>query len=193
MLKNALVLVVLTGVVASAQAVTIATHFDPAANGSTPLFFVNPSTSVSGSWAGTGLTLHVPVANLTFNDVKMDMALVTASSPGVLNSGTVKFYTTSIANPIFQVDFNSASIFAPFGFGGSFVSGQNVTFSGSAVAGYVFDNEQFSFSFANPVSFGNDGVSYTASFTSSADVVPEPATMVVLGLGLAAFARRKRN
>ncbi|ARU42143.1 hypothetical protein CCB80_13725 [Armatimonadetes bacterium Uphvl-Ar1] len=82
MLKNALVFVVLTGVVASAQAVTIATHFDPAANGSTPLFFVNPSTSVSGSWMGTGLTLHVPVANLTFNDVKMDMALVTASSPG---------------------------------------------------------------------------------------------------------------
>ncbi|ARU42142.1 hypothetical protein CCB80_13720 [Armatimonadetes bacterium Uphvl-Ar1] len=68
-----------------------------------------------------------------------------------------------------------------------------MTFSGSAVAGYVFDNEQFSFSFANPVSFGNDGVSYTASFTSSADVVPEPATMAVLGLGLAAFARRKRN
>lgn len=193
MLKNALVLCVLVGAVASARAVTIATHSDPAVNSSTPLFFVNPDTSVSGSWTGTGLTLQVPVSAMTFTDVKMDMALVTASSPGMLNSGTVKFYTSDINAPIFQVDFNSGSIFAPFGFGGSFVSGQDVVFSGSSVTGLLFANEQFSFSFANPVQQGNNGVSYTASFTSSADVVPEPATMAVLGLGIAALARRKRK
>ncbi len=191
MIKKSVLAAILVGAVASAQAVTIATHDDPALNGTTPLFFAAPS-SISGSWTGTGLTLEIPVVPVSFTDVKMDMGSVTRAG-NVLGAGTVKFYTTDINNPIFQVDFNAGTIFEPFGIGASFVSAQDVTFSGSAVSSLSFENEQFAFSFANPVNFGNDGNSYTASFTSSADVVPEPASMAILGLGVAALARRKRQ
>ncbi|MFM9871924.1 MAG: PEP-CTERM sorting domain-containing protein [Fimbriimonadaceae bacterium] len=190
MLKKTLFTAVIIGAVASAQAVTIATHQDPALNGTTPLFFASAG-AVSGSWTGTGLTLTVPVTAQTFNNVKMDMASVTRVG-NTLGAGTVKFYTSDINNPIFRVDFAAGSIFEPFGLGASFASSQGVNFSGSAVSALTFTNKQFAFSFANPVSSQN-GNSYTASFTSSADVVPEPASMAILGLGVASLARRKRK
>jgi len=190
MLKRTILTGILVGAIASAQAVTIATHQDPALNGTTPLFNVTAG-SVTGSWIGTGLTLDLPVSASVFSDVKMDMASVTRVG-NTLGAGTVKFFTSDINAPIFQVDFNGGTIFEPFGVGASFISAQDVTFSGSAVNSLQFDNEQFAFSFANPVS-GQNGNSYTASFTSSADVVPEPASMAILGLGVAALARRKRK
>lgn len=190
MLKQTLILGLAFGTMAAAQAVTIATHQDPALNGTTPLFSTTAS-QVSASWLGTGLTLDVPVASVTFNDVNMVMESVSRAG-GSLGAGTVKFYTSDVNNPVFQVDFSGGSIFEPFGVGGSFIAQQDVTFSGSAVAGMLFDNEQFAFSFANPV-VGANSNTYTASFTSSADVVPEPATMMVLGLVAAAAARRKRK
>lgn len=191
MLKQTLILGLAFGTMAAAQAVTIATHDDPALTGATPMFQTSAS-QVSGSWLGTGLTLELPVVSQTFTDVFMVMDPVTRTG-GSLGAGTVKFYTTDVNNPVFQVDFTSGSIFEPFGLGGSFIAQQDVTFSGSAVTGMLFDNEQFSFSFANPVSLGQGSNSYTASFTSSADVVPEPATMLVVGLAAAAAARRKRK
>ncbi|MBL8068764.1 MAG: PEP-CTERM sorting domain-containing protein [Armatimonadetes bacterium] len=193
MLKQALIIGLAFGAFAAANAVTIATHQDPALNGSTPLFFVTPGAngSVTGSWTGNGLTLDVPVVSQSFNNVKMQMNSVTKTG-NTLGAGSVVFYTTNVANPLFQIDFNSATIFQPFGLGGSYIEGNNVTFSGSAVNGLQFQNAQFAFSFANPVQTPN-GNTYTASFTSSADVVPEPATMAVAGLALAALAKRKRK
>jgi hypothetical protein len=191
MVKRTLLTTILVGAIASAQAVTIATHADPAQNNSTPLFTTSAS-AVTGNWSGTGLTLDVPVAGMTFTDVQMDMGAVTRAG-SALGAGTVKFFTTDINAPIFQVDFTSGTIFEPFGLGASFVSAQDATFSGSAVTGMSFENEQFAFSFANPVSLGQGVNTYTASFTSSADVVPEPASMAILGLGIAALARRKRK
>ena len=190
MLKKTLIIGLAFGTMAAAQAVTIATHDDPALNASTPVFSTTAS-AVSASWMGTGLTLEVPVASLVFNDVKMEMASVNRVG-NTLGPGAVKFYTSDANNPIFQVNFTSASVFEPFGVGGSFIAQQDVSFSGSAVDGMLFDNEQFAFSFANPV-IGQNGNTYTASFTSSADVVPEPASMLILGLGAAALAKRKRK
>jgi hypothetical protein len=48
----------------------------------------------------------------------------------------------------------------------------------------------YNFSFANGFDNGQFVHSYTASFTSSA--VPEPASMIALGAGLLALARRRR-
>lgn len=174
----------------SSQALTIATHDDPALGPSTPLFTVTAS-SVSGSWTGTGLTLEIPAVAATLTNMNMSMSAVTRAG-GNLGAGVVKFYSTNIAAPEFQVNFASGSIFEPFGFGGSFISGNNVTFSGSAISSLgAMSNQQFAFSFANPV-IGTNGNTYTASFTSSADVVPEPMTMLAVA-GLAAVAARRRN
>lgn len=190
MINRALITAMAVCAAVASQAVTIATHDDPALSGATPLFTTTAS-SVTGSWTGTGLTLDIPLTSMSFNDVKMDMQSVTRAG-GSIGAGVVNFYTSDINNPIFQVTFDGGSIFEPFGTGASFISGNNVNFGGSAVAGYTFSNAQFSFSFANPQSSQN-GNSYTASFTSSADAVPEPATMVVLGAGLAAAAARRKR
>lgn len=193
MLKQTLIFGLAFGAFAAANAVTIATHDDPALSGATPLFFVSPGANgtVTGSWTGNGLTLVVPVTSQSFSNVKMQMNSVTKTG-NALGAGNVVFYTTNASNPLFRIDFSSASIFQPFGLGGSYIEGNNVTFSGSAVSSLQFQNAQFAFSFANPVQTPN-GNTYTASFTSSADVVPEPATMAVAGLALAALAKRKRK
>ena len=52
-------------------------------------------------------------------------------------------------------------------------------------------NKQFAFSLTNPLQNGNH-LQYTASFTSSYDVVPEPISMIALATGLVAVARRRK-
>ena len=172
-------------------AVTIATHQDPSGNGANPVFTVT-STLVSATWTQPGLTLQVPANSLTFNNVNM-VANIARTGANSLGAGTVTYYTSDINNPIFQITMNSGFVAEPFGIGGSYLVASGVVFSGSALAGLTpITNTQFSFSFANPVS-GQNANTYTASMTSSGDVVPEPATMTLLGLGVAAIAARKRK
>lgn len=180
---------------ASAQAVTIATHADPSGNAASPLFYAS-DTSVSASWSGTGLTLQVPVASLSFNDVQMEMLSVTRTEAGavdLLGAGMVKFWTTDANNPIFTMTFDGGFIAEPFAAGASEFTANVISFGGSALASVnPLANEQFVFSFANK---GGDTQlrTYTAAMTSSADVVPEPATMTLLGLGAAALISRRRK
>lgn len=170
-------------------AFTVGTFSDPALDGTTPLFSVT-ATTVVGSWTGTGLTLELPVVGQTFTDVQMDMQSVTRTGTN-LGAGVINFYTTDPNAPIFSITFDSASIFEPFGAGGSYVTSNDVSFGGSALASVSgLSQEHFFFSFANPVS-GQNGNTYTASMTSSA--VPEPATMVVLAGGAALMAARRRK
>lgn len=172
----------------TANAFTLATFDDPS-NGSVPMFTVTGS-SVSGSWLGSGLNLKIPATSSIYNNVKMDMASVTRTGTN-LGSGMVSFWDTDQNNPLFTISFDSAVIFEPFGTAGSYLNSNNVTFGGSAIASLgVLDEEQFSFSFANPTS-GQNGNTYTASMTSSA--VPEPASMIALGLGLAALGARRKK
>ncbi len=176
----------------SAQAVTIATHDDPALDGSTPLFTVTDS-SVSGSWTGTGLTLFVPFTSTSYSDVQMSMASVSRTGLA-MGSGIVIYYTNDINDPLFTMSFDSGTIVEPLTSGSSELNADNVYFGGSALIGTdPLINEQFSFSFANPVGLGGQTRTYTAAMTSSADAVPEPATMAIFGLGAAAFATRRRK
>ncbi|MDK3160930.1 PEP-CTERM sorting domain-containing protein [Kamptonema cortianum] len=156
-----------------------------------PLFVIT-ANSVTGSWTQNGLTLEVPAASLSFNNVHMSASIV-RSGANTLGAGHVIYYTTNINNPIFRIDMQSGSIFEPFGLGGSYLNANGVVFSGSAVGGLTpISNSQFSFSFANPVP-GQNGNTYTASMTSSGDPIPEPATMIAFGLGSAALLARRRR
>src|SRR5262245_44217310 len=110
----------LVGAVASAMlavpanAVTIATFADPAANGSTPLFHFNttsPTTgTISGGWTAAGLDLETPgTAFPDFPNAKFTMPPVSASSlmgltvwslgPGQIN------FTDSVGSPLLQINF----------------------------------------------------------------------------------------
>jgi hypothetical protein len=174
-------------VTASASAGTIATFADPAPDGSTPLFEL-AGTTFTGGWTGSNLTLEVPVTGNVWQNATFTMTPLTVTGIGQLSSGTLEFHKSPAdgGGLVLQIDFNAAFL-APFGFGASdtFV-GQVVTFTGPGIPGGLSE-ETFAFSFANPVYTGN-GFTYTASFTSSA--VPEPSSLVLLGLGLVRVFRR---
>jgi hypothetical protein len=190
--------------VGNAYSDTIATFSDPALNASTPLFKVdNVAKTIKGGWtdAQTGLNLQVVINGNTFNNTFFTMTDLTYTgslSYAVTGAGTIKFFAnnsdTAIATPLLQIDFASSSItFGGIG-GDNIFSGNNVVFGGSELAGKIVSDEVFAFSFANlkavdPTSPKN-GYSATASFTSSATVVPEPATIAILALGSILFRKK---
>jgi hypothetical protein len=169
---------------------TIATFADPAAGPLTPLFTVDGST-VTGGWADerTGLNLDVVLTGTTYPDAFFNMTPLTLTG-FITGSGTIKFYADgenpAAVSPLFQIDFTSSQV-STLGLGGDNIFSLNgVAFSGRAVAGYTFTgNEVFSFSFANLKSLSETyrAFSATAAFTSSAAGTPEPATLLLLGLG----------
>ena len=102
---------------------------------------------------------------------------------GVIN------YTDAANNLVLQITFSGGLFVDPIAAGSGDIQGFNVTFSGPNVpAGW--SQEAFSYALTNRSAAGGF-VTYTAAFTSSA--VPEPATMIALGAGLAAIAARRRR
>ncbi len=173
---------------ALAQATTVATFRDPAANASTPVFSL-VGNSFTGGWADEGLNLAAPLANTIYNNVTMVMTPLTWDGIVGLSGGSIQFLDGD--SLVFQIDFASASLVQPFVFGASEFVANNVVFSGPATDGKALNSEQFAFSFANPV-ITPGSATYTAAFTSSAVVVPEPASMGLLALGgMVALLRRR--
>ena len=189
---------------AHAATMTIATFDDPAVDGTTPLFEINlTSNTMTGGWddSQTGLDLDVVCSGHIFNDAFFTMTPLTYTgniSGGSTGSGIIQFRSdgegtgTAPIDPLIQIEFNSANV-SLNGFGAvELIEAGNVTITGREITG-ILTSECFSFSFANhallPV---DDGYTATAAFTSSA--VPEPATMVLFGMGglIMAFARKRR-
>jgi hypothetical protein len=90
---------------------------------------------------------------------------------------------------VLNITYTKGLVVLDGGAGSSDLRLDGVTFSGPNVPAGL-SQEMYNFSFANGFDNGQFVHSYTASFTSSA--VPEPASMIALGAGLLALARRRR-
>lgn len=196
-MKGLTTLVALMGLAAASQAsFTVASFSDPSPSGASPLFVWDQSANtLTGGWSGTGLTLQTPglIGGGSYNNVTFSMAPVSltfvTTNVYTMGAGQIDFFDSSNAL-LLTASFNGGLFVNPFTSGSSDLSGFNVTFGGPKVpAGWT--DEQFAFSLANATNVGNHQVSYTAAYTSSA--VPEPATMIALGSGLALLAARRRN
>jgi hypothetical protein len=177
--------------VTSAGADTIATFSDPASNGGDYLFELTDST-LRGGWSAPGLDLITPITVEVYEDATFTMTDLTVDESGATSGGTIQFFESAGAGGelILQIDFDAAQAYPPFGFGAtSLIVGQNVSFSGPIIT-IPLEEESFAFSFANQVETPT-GYTWTAAFTSSA--IPEPGTLMLLGLGSAALAATRRR
>lgn len=184
---RALLLVTVAGAAVSSQAFTVATFSDPSSG--TPSLFSLTGTTLTGSWTGTGLNLQLYPNSTVYNNVTFTMAPVTRVGTFGLGAGSIVFLDSS-SNPLLTVSFASGTVLSPFFFGASFTNSDNVVFTSPYINTANYTDEQFSFSFANQKGRNGD-YTYTASFTSSAEAVPEPASIAVLGVGAAALLRRR--
>lgn len=171
----------------AATAGTLATFADPTGTlGTPPLFVQNgaPLGTLSGDWNQPGLTLITPINAGVYSDVTFHMDPVAVGAGGVLGPGYIEFRDNA-QQLLLGITFDSG-LLNVVGFGGTFIAGHDVTFSGPLITSPLAD-EAFAFSFANPLA-GPSGLSWTASFTSSA--TPEPAALAAVLLS-AVFMRRR--
>lgn len=178
---------------ASAQTFTFATFADPSSGPVPPMFVYDNSGpgTLNAAWGQPGLTLQTPgsaapdYSNVTF---AMSTLVQTSALPfATFTGGNIQFFDSS-STMIFRIDFSSAYLSGPLGFGAADLIGNNVVFSGPLV-GSPLSQESFSFSFANQVATAN-GYTATAAFTSSA--APTPGALALVGISGLVAARRRR-
>jgi PEP-CTERM motif len=168
------------------QAETVATFEDPSSDSATPLFtFDALAMELSGGWSLPGLTLET--LGGTFSNVTFELEPVSVNLFGQVDPGRVDFRLGVV--PLLTIEFDSGQL-NPTAFGATeFLATNDVVFSG-AIFEFPVENESFSFAFANQTDLGAGGFSATATFTSSADVIPEPASLGLLALSTCVLARR---
>lgn len=203
-----------------ANATTVATFATPSNDSNNPLFTVDfTQGKLTGGWSddNIGLILEIPYSDYTieggnaFHDAwfKMDEVKITSTymifgvKVGETEGGVINFYADgTTANPLLTISFERGLV-SRYNLGsgdtdeeGTFVA-ENVTISGIGITPGSLTDESFSFGFVKKTLLpgGNtldDGFTATAAFDSSATVIPEPATICLLGLGTLSLIRRKK-
>jgi hypothetical protein len=188
---------------AAQSSITVATFADPAMNSATPLFTVDFTAgaygTISGGWFSTNLNLEV-LSLATYYDAEfrmtnLNLTIETDPMLGTKTDGGTIYFLSATDDHLLQIEFDSAW-FTTWGIGSgeAVLLGNDVTITGQALGGLVLSEESFAFSFTNHAplrgSFEN-GFTATASFTSSA--IPEPATILFLGVGVLLAGRRNRH
>ena len=181
----------------------IAEFADPTPAGSSPFFSMDyTSQTRSGGWddSQTGLILEVVFNGNSYSDAFFVMDTVTFDTSGATSGGTIKFFadgSSTSGTPLIQIDFDSGHAGrAGFEAADSFYA-NGVTISGSEIeatllTNEVLTNEAFIFHFDNRVDNANGFTVTRGRFESSADIVPEPATLLLLSLGFVMIKKRKK-
>lgn len=123
----------------------------------------------------------------------------------------VEFYNADLpgSDPLLVLEFTKAFI-TPFGFSSADMTSEetlaltngasddaiDVNIDGLVLAGTPLVDESFSFSFTNRTPIDGswlNGFESTASFTSSATIIPEPVSMSLLALGCTCLLRRRQR
>ncbi len=177
---------------------TVAAFANPSASSDNPLFTVDfTNNEITGGWTDIGLTLNLPAAGTSYNDVTFSMTDLeyTANETGgdyTTGGGEITFKnidTTTVLTISFEqlwLHSREAGMEAK-----NAIYADGVTFN-SPDFGTLTDNAQFGFTFSN-IMPNDDGHTATASFDSAA-VVPEPTTVLLLSGGfLTLIARRKKQ
>jgi hypothetical protein len=190
LLPAALVAVLASAGTSVASSMTFATFSDPSTSAS-DFMFLMPSdySGLRGSWTVPGLTLQVPFAGQTFNDVKFEL---TTTSGDLTQPGRIDF-STSTGDKLMTVAFTSATL-AEFGFGARDTVANpdrvEITYYPWGLD-WNPTNEMFSFSFANVAEYQSSGDYLTATAAFSSSAIPEPTTVALLAIGCAILIRRR--